>query len=95
MEQVFDEQEMCLDAEGEWVRYEEWMDEEEAMCEADSNAVLADVLAELMEAIEKENAEEKVCGARMRNSDAEERKLEDINYGYELRFKKILGKYFS
>ena len=56
--------------------------------------LLDDLLAELMEAIEKENKEEGVCGVRFHNNDGDERRLEDMNYGYELRFKKILGKYF-
>jgi len=48
-----DEVEMCLDPEGEWVRYEEWMedDDESAMCEANSNAVLGDERAKYDEII--------------------------------------------
>lgn len=72
-----------------------WRKIKSAMCEANSNAVLGEVLAELMEEIEKENKEENIGRARITTIDGNEIRLDDLIYGYELRFKKVLGKYFA
>ena len=80
---------------GDWVRFEDYEVERLAMCEANSNAVLGEVLAELMEEIEKENKEENIGRARITTIDGNEIRLDDLIYGYELRFKKVLGKYFA
>ena len=60
-----------------------------------SHAVLGEVLAELMAEIEQENKEERVSGMSLTNSECNQIKLDDLAYGYELRFKKVLGKYFA
>jgi hypothetical protein len=56
---------------------------------------LTKLLEALMEAIEKENMEENVCGVRIHTNDGCERRLEDIAMGYEMRFEKILENYFT